>query len=187
MSIAKSNREPYKIEILNNKIVMLASPNTNHNVIKLNIARIFSNFLRGKTCKAFIEGTDVFLTENDIVIPDVLILCDRSKWKRNGIHGAPDLIVEVLSHSTEENDRGYKKELYQKAGVKEYWIVDSVRQSIEIYLLEENMYRLSGIYRMPSPDDDEENINNLKRIFSLSFFSDLTLSVDEVFEDIMDY
>ena len=79
--------------------------------------------------------SDVHLSENDCVIPDVMIVCNSDIIKDNAIYGAPDLIVEVLSPGTEKRDRGYKKDLYERCGVREYWIVDPVSLTVEVYLL----------------------------------------------------
>lgn len=95
------------------------------------------------------DGTDVYLSDNDRVIPDVMIVWNRDIIKKDGIHGTPDLIVEVLSPSTAKNDKGYKKELHEKSGVKEYWIIDPVMRSIETYLLADGKYVLDEFYALP--------------------------------------
>ena len=66
----------------------------------------------------------------------------------NGIHGVPDLIVEVLSHGTEKKDRGYKKDLYEKCGVREYWLVDTENQTVEVYLLKNEKFVLDEVYKV---------------------------------------
>ena len=128
-------QEAPRMELLNGKIVMMSSPSVNHNIISFNIARIFSDYLAGKNCMAFHDGVDVYLTNQDRVIPDAMIVCNKNIIQMDGVHGAPDLIVEVLSPSTSKNDRGYKRDLYEKSGVKEYWIIDPLTRSIEAYLL----------------------------------------------------
>ena len=107
-------------EILNGKIIAMSPrPSVNHNIVMTNIYNIFTNYLEGNTCEAFTGGIDVHLTEKDTVIPDVMIVCNKEIIKKDGIYGAPDLIVEVLSPGTAKNDRGYKRDLYGKCGVKE--------------------------------------------------------------------
>ena len=115
-------QEEPREELLNGKIFMMASPSVNHSTVASNIYYAFRTYLKGKTCRAFNDGVDVYLTEDDRVIPDVMIVCNKNMIALDGIHGAPDLIVEVLSPSTAKNDRGYKKDLYEQSGVKEYWI-----------------------------------------------------------------
>lgn len=180
-------QEETRHEMINGKIVAMSPrPAVNHNIVAGNLYVIFRNFLKGKSCTAFSDGVDVYLTEKDRVIPDAMIVCNKDIIKKNGIHGAPDLIVEVLSPSTAKNDRGYKKNLYEKCGVKEYWIVDIESRSIEVYLLKENQLVLDEIYSI-FPDYlietmTEEEKNNLIHEFTPSLFPDLAVSLEEVFE-----
>ena len=78
---------------------------------------------------------DVYLSEKDRVIPDVMIICSKDIIRDNGIYGTPDLVVEVLSPGTEKRDRGIKKNLYEICGVKEYWLANPEIKSVEVYLL----------------------------------------------------
>ena len=172
-------KDERRFEILNGKIVNM-SPGAvaNHNRIVVNIVRIFSSFFRGKPCDVFTDGLDVHFSKKDIFIPDVMIICNKGIIKNDGIHGAPDLVVEVLSPSTAQNDRGYKKDTYEKYGVKEYWLVDIKNKSIEIYLLQNEKYILDNIY---SYDEDEKNESQK---FQVSSFPELTVTLSEVFEKI---
>jgi Uma2 family endonuclease len=138
-------KEETRYEMYNGRLVAM-SPRaaTNHNVVLGNIFCIFRNFLRGRACTPFTD-TDVYLTENDSFVPDVMIVCNRDIVKTDGIYGAPDLVVEILSPSTAKKDKGYKKDLYEKCGVKEYWIVEVETQSIEVYLLQDGKYALSDV------------------------------------------
>jgi Uma2 family endonuclease len=70
----------------------------------------------------------------------VLVVCDPAKVREDGIHGSPDFIVEVLSPSTAYKDMGRKKELYEKAGVREYWLVNPETGSVFRYLLSDGRY-----------------------------------------------
>ena len=89
----------YRSELIKGKIIMMSpSPITNHNRISRNITRIFDNYLDGKSCEVFADGLDVYLTAQDRFEPDCMVVCDPNKIKYNGVHGAPDLIVEVLSN-----------------------------------------------------------------------------------------
>ena len=128
-------QEEPREELLGGRIYMMSSPTVNHSQIASNIYYAFRSYLKGKTCRPFNDGVDVYLTENDRVIPDAMIVCNKNIIRLDGIHGAPDLVVEVLSPGTAKNDRGYKKNLYETAGVKEYWIVDPISHSIEVYIL----------------------------------------------------
>ena len=131
---------------------------------------------------------DVFLDEKNNFIPDVVIVCDRNKIKHNGVHGVPDLVVEVLSPSTMTRDRGIKKDTYEKAGVKEYWIVSPEEKSIEVYHLRESRFVLDHAY-IVFPAWEWERMNEAERAAArlsvkVSLYDDLSVDVREVFEDI---
>lgn len=182
-------QEVRRRELLDGIITFMApGASIEHNDISHGIAGIFKRYLKGKHCRAFGDGNHVHLTEKDIVIPDAFIVCNRDIIKRDGIHGTPDLIVEVLSHSTAKKDKGYKKDLYERCGVKEYWIVDVDSRSIEVYLLAEERYVLDNVYFLPCDVDKklmtEEEKAALVYEFKTSLFDDLIVDVREVFEDV---
>ena len=173
-------------ELLNGKIYMMSSPTVNHSQIASNIYYAFRSYLKGKTCRAFNDGVDVYLTENDRVIPDAMIVCNKNNIKLDGIHGAPDLIVEVLSPGTAKNDKGYKKDLYEKSGVKEYWIIDPMLRSIEVYLLTDGKFALNEVYAL-YPEGlsvtDKEREETKKEI-QVSLYNDFCISLEEIFRDL---
>jgi len=129
-------------EIINGKAYMMSPTNLRHSEICTNICLIFKNYLKGKTCKVF-QDAWVHLDKN-IIAPDLSIVCNRSIIRNNVIFGAPDLVVEVSSPSSTEKDNTFKKTLYERHGVKEYWIVSD--GSIEVFILENNVYASSGVY-----------------------------------------
>lgn len=183
--------DPRREELHNGQVVMMApSPNMNHNFIASNIYDIFKGHLRGKKCRVIYDGSDVYLTEEDVFVPDVMVVCDRNKIKWNGVHGAPDLVVEVLSPGTAKRDRGYKKDVYEKSGVGEYWIVSPQERSIEVYLLEEGHYRLDGAYTLvPEKMLREMKEKDRKEIisqFQCSLYDDLTIDLEDVFDDLLE-
>lgn len=148
-----NDQEETKTELINGKIFMMSPrPRLEHGTVCTNIASEFRHYLKGKTCRAYCDGVDVFINEKNRFIPDVMIVCDPNIRKKDGIHGAPDLVVEVLSPSTAHNDRFRKKEIYAKAGVKEYWIVDPLNCIIEVYLNQNNDLVLDRLY---NTDDTE--------------------------------
>ena len=132
--------EPWE-ELIDGKIVAMSpGPAWNHISIGGNLYRIFSNFLHGKKCTPIPDGMDLYLTEKDRFIPDLMVVCDPSIIKSNGVHGAPDLVVEILSPSTQRHDRFTKFCLYQRAGVREYWIVDPDIRIVQSFVLEDGRY-----------------------------------------------
>ena len=185
MNSSLAYQEEPREELLNGKIFMMSSPSVNHNRIIAHIFNSFFNYLKGKTCESFCDGVDVYLTEQDRVIPDIMIICQKDIIKKNGIYGTPDLIVEVLSPSTAKNDRGYKKELYESLGVKEYWIVDPVSQNIEVYLLTAGKYRLDEIYQLPEEDMTEKEKNLCKTVVPISLFENFSIPLEEIFYNLI--
>lgn len=115
-------REERREELIGGKRVAMSPASAGHAYVSDNILRIFKNYLKGKTCIPFGHSLLVHLSEEDKFVPDVMVVCEREKIKPNGVHGAPDLVVEVLSPSTAKNDRTYKKEVYERYGVPEYWL-----------------------------------------------------------------
>ena len=95
-------------ELLDGEVVLMSPrPRIDHNRIALNIANSLKNQIEGtgKPCETFVDGTDVYLGEKDRVIPDVMIICKKEIIREDGIHGAPSLIVEILSPSTRKRDK----------------------------------------------------------------------------------
>ncbi len=181
-------QEEPREELLNGKIYMMSSPSVNHNRVASHIFNAFFNYLKGKTCEVFSDGTDVFLTEEDRVIPDVMIICNKDIIEKDGIHGAPDLVVEVLSPSTAKNDKGYKKDLYEKVGIKEYWIVDPNMHSIESYLLSDGKYKLDGFYGI-FPDSfgiTEKEREESKKEIPVSLYNDFSIPLEEIFYNLFE-
>jgi len=179
-------QEEPREELLNGKIYMMSSPSINHNFVAGNIFAIFHNYLKRKPCNAFSDGVDVYLTEKDRIIPDCMIVCNKDIIQPDGIHGVPDLVVEVLSPSTAKHDRGYKKDLYEKSGVREYWIVEPNMRSIEAYLLSDGKYELDGFYGLfpnafgITQKEQEES----KKEIPVSLYSDFCIPLEEIFQNL---
>lgn len=173
-------------ELINGQVVAMSPrPRFNHNHVASNIYVIFRNYLRGRRCTPIADGTDLYLTETSRFVPDVMVVCDRDKIKDDGVHGAPDLVVEVLSPRTETYDRKHKKAVYEKCGVKEYWIVSPEARSVEQHLLEDGRLVLNEVYAM-EPDYmlakmSEEERAAIPTSFKCSLFDDLDIELDDIF------
>ena len=119
---------------------MSPAPRPGHQSVIGEIYRQMANFLKGKPCKVFTAPFDVRINAKDnddtVVQPDISVICDRAKIDDKGCNGAPDLIVEVLSPSSARHDKLVKFNVYQRAGVREYWIVDPDSKTVAVYLLE---------------------------------------------------
>lgn len=184
-----------KTELIDGKIVMMSPrPRISHNRVCTAISREFSSYLKGKPYEAFSDGVDVFLDEKNRFIPDVMIVCNRDIIHDDGIYSAPDLVVEVLSPTTARFDRGKKKDAYEKAGVKEYWIVDTFSRFVEVYLLNENgRFELDNIYYHYTaaekaqinalPKDSTDKVEIYDKI-KISLYDDLIISLEDIFERI---
>ena len=97
-------RDPPRFELIDGKTVMMSPcPRTMHADVISNINHIFQTYLWDKPCKAYTDNVDVYLDEKNHFIPDAMIVCNKDIIHRDGIHGAPDLVVEVLSPSTSRN------------------------------------------------------------------------------------
>ena len=116
---------------------------------------------------------------NDYVIPDVMIICDRKHLKGGSYTGTPRFIVETLSPATALRDKTVKKELYQNAGVEEYWIISPRERAVEIYYLENGKYDLKYSYILQ--DDSEEEHYNADTVVTLKDFPKI---LAEMFENV---
>lgn len=129
-----------RVELIDGVIYDMSSPLGHHQIIAGQIYFHLVSYISGKggPCIPFIAPIDVQLDCDDktIVQPDVLILCDRSKYTPQRIVGAPDFVVEVLSKSTREKDMFLKLNKYRSAGVREYWMVDPDKKTVIAYHFE---------------------------------------------------
>lgn len=143
-------REDERIEIIDGEPVMMAPPpSSEHQEISMELSAQLHAYLRGKRCKVYAAPFAVRLFEKDgdrpddvdtMVEPDISVVCDPNKIDRHGCKGAPDMVVEILSPSTQRHDRFTKFSLYQRAGVKEYWIVDPESKAAQSFVLEDGRY-----------------------------------------------
>ena len=129
-----------RVELIDGVFYDMASPNALHQSIAGFLHTRLLDFVLDQkgSCYPFISPLDVQLNSDDytVVQPDVLVLCDRSKFKDGRIFGAPDLVIEVLSPSTKKKDTQLKLFKYGDAGVREYWIVDPQKKVVIQYDLE---------------------------------------------------
>jgi Uma2 family endonuclease len=122
------------------------APSFNHQKILVELLRQFATYLLDRQCVALVAPFDVRIPLHDghdddidvIVQPDLVVVCDRKKLDEKGCKGAPDLIVEILSPHTASKDMKEKFNLYERAGVKEYWIVHPAEKILEIFSLDEH-------------------------------------------------
>lgn len=177
-------------ELINGEVVAMSPrPAFNHNRVSSRIYWAFENYLKGKRCTAIADGTDLYLTEKDRFVPDMMVVCDRDKIQEDGVHGAPDLVAEVLSPSTAKNDRMHKKTVYGACGVREYWIVDPKNRTIEQYLLRDGTLELNTVYTS-YPERELERMKEEERTavithFQCSLYDDFNIALDDIFSGLL--
>ena len=167
-------------EIIDGIPYLQSAPKWQHQRISSELHRQLSNFLIDKPCWAFASPFDLCLAEyeendddiSNILQPDIVIVCDQTKLRKTGYFGIPNFIIEISSPSTARQDRVVKFNKYEKAGVAEYWIVEPEGKYINVFTLQENKR-----YGRPEAYTEEDKV-------PLSLFSDLTIDLAAVFEDI---
>lgn len=125
----------FRHEIVEGEEYMTPAPNPDHQTVVLKVARRLSDHAEAHHLgRVFVAPTDVVLSKHSIVEPDVFFVSqDRTGMiGAKNIRGAPDLVVEASSPSTSAFDRGAKRDLYAKSGVREYWIIDLAAQTVEL-------------------------------------------------------
>lgn len=127
--------EGKRYEILEGELMMVPAPGREHQAVLLDLAYLLKAHVDAQgSGKVFVAPFDVILSDTDVLQPDVIYLsAERTdRLHDNGIHGAPDLVVEVLSPGTEKRDRQVKSRIYARYGVRELWLVDPGARRIEI-------------------------------------------------------
>ena len=166
------------VELIRGKIFRMSpAPNMAHQWVSGSLYYHIYGYLKGKECKVFSAPFDVRLPNPDddtldtVVQPDIVVVCDPSKLDYRGCKGTPDWVVEILSKSTSQTDLIDKFELYQSVGVKEYWIVHPIEETVLPYLLDE-----SGEYQLLRKTPFTRN-----ETLQVSIFPDLEIELDEIF------
>lgn len=147
--MALAQKEPYTLEYIENlpegeraelidgDVYMMAPPNTMHQRISGFLHIKIGSYIEKKKgrCEVFAAPFAVYLNDDDYnyVEPDLSVICDSDKVDKKGCHGAPDLIMEIVSPSSRRMDYLIKLNQYQKTGVREYWIIDPADESVLVY------------------------------------------------------
>jgi Uma2 family endonuclease len=133
-----------RVELIFGKVLPMAAPNRLHQTVIRNLNTIFGNFFRDKNCEFYPAPFDVRLPVGikkgkytTVVQPDLSVFCDQEKLDQKGAKGAPDLVVEILSPGNSRRDMKDKFEVYELAGVREYWIFHPIDSFVLPYLLNE--------------------------------------------------
>jgi Uma2 family endonuclease len=145
--------EDMRAELIDGEIIVMDAPNTFHQEIVLEISFQIKKYIKDNkgTCRVYVSPIDVQLDcdNRTMVEPDVIIVCDDDKRYKRNIYGAPDFVLEVVSHSTMRRDYCKKLSKYDNAGVREYWIMDPYKEQMVVFFFEENIY--ARIYDLSEP------------------------------------
>ena len=161
--------EGKRAELIDGVVYDMALPNTLHQRLVMNLSAEIRNYIKKKQglCEVFPSPFAVFLNKDDrnYVEPDISVICDKDKLDAKGCNGAPDWIIEVASPSTKRIDYGIKLFKYRTAGVREYWIVNPLTNTVNVYDLENE--KLSDQYTF------EDDIN-------VCIYDDLIINISEL-------
>ena len=166
-----------RVELIFGKVLPMAAPNRIHQIIAKNLYYVFTVFFRDKQCEFYPAPFDVRLPVGikkgkytTVVQPDLSVFCDQEKLDQKGAKGAPDLVVEILSPGNSRRDMKDKFEVYELAGVREYWIFHPIDSFVLPYLLNEEG-KFIGLPSVHSPD-----------ILYSRIFPELGFSLEEIFQ-----
>ena len=158
-------------ELLDGILHKMASPNTKHQRVVGELYVQLHSQYRNKKCSLFQAPYDIQLEEKVVVQPDLFVVCDDTKITELRCIGAPDFIVEVISPSSYKKDTIYKKNLYEKHKVKEYWIIYPSDKIILRYVLEGDTY------------GEPEQIEEDRPEVSLAINPDIKIDIERLFKN----
>ncbi len=160
--------------------MMSPAPNRFHQKVFGKVYNHFFNYLKGKICEVYSAPFDVRFPKPkseksnkkiyDVVQPDICVICDPAKLDDKGCLGAPDFIIEIVSLGNAKHDIKKKYELYEKNGVREYWIITPYEKIVQVFVLENDKYQLKGTFT----DEDQVKVN---------IFEDLVIDLKDVFAE----
>ncbi len=135
---------------------MSPGPNRRHQEVGFEIARQIADALEGSPCRTYVAPFDIRLPRGNeadddidtVVQPDIMVVCDRTKLDDRGCRGAPDWVIEVLSPSSASHDQILKRALYERHGVREYWLIHPVDLIVTVYRLVDGAYGRPDIFEL---------------------------------------
>ncbi|MDR0503441.1 MAG: Uma2 family endonuclease [Treponema sp.] len=142
---------PQRYQLINGEAYQMASPSVAHQALLMGLSLNFGNWLAGKPCKVFAAPLDVRLfpkkdkSDNTVVQPDLLVVCDNSKLDKDSVNGPPDLVIEIVSPTNTHSELFLKFQYYLKAGVREYWVIDPDKKMVQVHIYENGHY-ISALY-----------------------------------------
>ena len=139
-----------RYQLLDGEMILAPSPTTRHQRILLRLYQAVNDFVAShRLGEVLVAPCDVILSNHDVAQPDVLFVSNQRSdiITEANVQGAPDLVVEVLSPGTSQYDRGYKRSLYGRYGVREYWLVDPEAEAVEVLTAGEQGLLSHATYR----------------------------------------
>ena len=176
-------------EIIGGEEFMSPAANLDHSGIIMRLGMIIGTHLsNNKSGYVYPDDVDVHFSDGSLYKPDLVVVLKSNEKILAGqknIYGAPDMVVEVLSHSTRKKDLTIKKDTYEAQGVREYWIVDPRAKSVMVYLLKDGKYFLDEVYILMNEDDlkllDEDEKADVKHEVPVSILEGLTVPLEFIF------
>ncbi len=165
-----------RVELLKGRIFKMSpAPSRKHQSVSSCLHGKMFTLFENRSCELFHAPFDVRLVRKNkkdeeittVVQPDLCVVCDETKLDDRGCIGAPDLVVEILSPGNSKKEINNKYDLYEEAGVKEYWVVHPLDEIVWVYVLE------NDVYRALRPIADNYIVSEL--------FPDLKIHTDDVF------
>lgn len=136
--------EGQRAELIDGELYMMAAPTATHQRLVMALSNSIFNHIQGNAgdCEVFPSPFAVFLNDDrDLYLePDISVICDKGKITDEGCKGAPDWIIEIVSPASRPMDYNKKLFKYRIAGVREYWIVDPMKQQITVYNFEHDTF-----------------------------------------------
>lgn len=172
-----------RIEKINGTIYnMSPSGGFKHSQINGNLYHAIRQQLKKSICVVSVENLDLYLSDDEYVIPDVMIICDRNQIKKDKYRGVPKFVAETLSPATSLKDKTIKKEKYAQLGIDEYWIISPKECSVEVYYLEEGIYKLVGSHILVEDEEDEDY--NADLLLTIRSMPAVSISLQSIFENV---
>ena len=178
--------EGERFELINGEAFAMSGPNTRHQAILMALSSQIYVYLRDKPCKVFPAPYDVRLfyeedeSDDTVVQPDIVVICDEKKIGPEGCRGAPDLVIEILSPSNAAIEMERKFKLYRRAGVREYWIVDGENNGLTVYHFQDGAIHTNTY---GNPRRENEDSPEASETVSVTIFPELHVNLEQVFRE----
>ena len=167
----RTTPEDKRYELLDGELILAPAPRTSHQSVQIALGSRMYRFVEAEGLgQVFLAPTDVVLSDTDVVQPDILFVSRERAHiiTEDNIQDAPDMVIEILSPGTADRDRGFKRALYARHGVREYWLVGPDSATVTVLALEEEGFEVVGTY------GEGDSVSS-------SVVEGLTVELDEIF------